>query len=151
MIRKVLILNGPNLNLIGKREISIYGLKKINYINKYLFLKYLNRKFLFHIFQSNSENEILNFLQINFRFYNGLIINLASLSYNSYSLRDFIINLKIPVIEVHLSNISNRKEKFRSNSIVSSVSTGVCFGFGEYSYLIALEWYLYYFNLKFFL
>lgn len=147
-MKKILILNGPNINLIGNRQSIIYGLNNINNINYFLVKKYNNKNFKIDIIQNNSESFIINFLQKNIKFYNGIIINLAAFSYSSYCLRDFFLTLKIPIVEVHISNISKRKERFRTKSLISNISTGTLYGFGEYSYHLAIEWFLLNFNIK---
>lgn len=146
-MKKILILNGPNINLIGNRQSCIYGLNNINNINYHLIKKYNNKNFRINIIQHNSESFIVNFLQKNIKFYDGLIINLAAFSYSSYCLRDLLLTFKIPIIEVHISNISKRKEKFRTKSLISNISTGTLYGFGQYSYHLAIEWFLLIFRL----
>lgn len=135
-MKKILIINGPNLNMLGKRETDIYGKKTLNEIEKEckeLFEKNITLIF----FQSNSESQIVEKIQSISNNFDGLIINAAALTHTSISIHDSLKLLDIPIIEVHLSNISKREE-FRKNSIISSIATGVVFGFGSSVYNIAI-------------
>ncbi len=134
----ILIVNGPNLNLLGSREPEIYGnvtLKDIeNYMNEHV--KNKNIELLF--FQSNSEGKIIDFLQKNDKKADYLIINPGALTHTSIALRDAILGLKFSTIEVHLTNIYSR-EPFRQKSFISDISQGVISGFGWYGYIMALN------------
>ena len=136
---KVLIIHGPNMNLLGKRDKSVYGEFTLNEINHIIQLKSRELNMEIEIFQSNHEGEIIdklhNTLDDNF---DGIIINPGGYTHYSISIRDAIEVLNIPVIEVHLSNIFKR-EDFRQKSVIAPVCEGQISGFGLYSYLLALE------------
>ncbi|MBC7362166.1 MAG: type II 3-dehydroquinate dehydratase [Candidatus Aminicenantes bacterium] len=134
---KILVINGPNLNFLGKRNVSIYGQKTLEEINSELRERAEEMGVEVEFFQSNHEGEIIDRLQKVDEF-DGVIINPGALAHYSYSLRDAIEPLKIPVIEVHLSNIFSR-EDFRSHSVTAPVCQGVLSGFGWKVYLFALE------------
>ena len=135
---KVLILNGPNLNLLGKREKSIYG--DISF-DKYLIkLKKLFKDIEIDYYQSNSEGEIIDKMQSVFLAksnYKAIILNAGAYSHSSIAIADCIAAIDIPVIEVHISNIYSREE-FRHKSIISAYCKGVIAGFGLNSYQLAL-------------
>ena len=136
---KVLIINGPNLNLLGKRNKSLYGEETLEEINESIKLRGEELGFEIDFFQSNSEGFILNkiheSMDIN---YSGIIINPAAFTHYSIAIRDAIEVLTIPVIEVHLSNISGR-EDFRQKSVIAPVCTGQISGLGLNSYLVAMD------------
>ena len=138
MIKKVLILNGPNLNLLGEREQSQYGKLTLEDIEKDCIKVSKDLDMELEFKQSNVEGEIVNILQDIRKTHNGLIINAAGFTHTSVSIRDAISILKIPVIEVHISNIYNREE-FRKKSLISDVVTGGIFGLGAKSYVLALK------------
>ena len=138
MIKKVLILNGPNLNLLGEREQSQYGKLTLEDIEKDCIKVSKDLDMDLEFKQSNVEGEIVNILQDIRKTHNGLIINAAGFTHTSVSIRDAISILKIPVIEVHISNIYNREE-FRKKSLISDVVTGGIFGLGAVSYSLALK------------
>ena len=133
---KVLIIHGPNLHLLGKREPNVYGNVSLADINGQI--KTLARKlgFVVTIVQSNSESEIID--NITGAKYDFLIINPAAYTHTSVAIRDALLAVKRPTIEVHLSNIYGR-EAFRQKSLVSDVVQGVISGFGKASYLLALH------------
>ena len=138
MNKKILIINGPNLNLLGEREQSQYGkitLKDIE--NECVKLsEELNDKIEF--FQSNIEGEIVNKIQQVRNEFHGVIINAAGFTHTSVSIRDALEILKIPIIEVHISNIYKREE-FRQKSLLSGVVTGGIFGLGTECYILAIK------------
>ena len=123
MIKKVLILNGPNLNLLGEREQSQYGTLTLEQIKKNCLEKSKEFDIELEFKQSNIEGEIVNILQEIRKTHSGVIINAAGFSHTSVSIRDALDILKIPVIEVHISNIYKR-EDFRKKSLISDVVTG---------------------------
>ncbi|NWF88034.1 MAG: 3-dehydroquinate dehydratase [Ignavibacteriaceae bacterium] len=132
---KILIINGPNLNLLGRRDKSLYGnltLEKINTLIKKHF-----PKIDFTFFQSNLEGEIVNQIQIAQNDFNGIIINPGGYAHTSVAIRDALAELTIPKIEVHLSNLSSR-EKFRQKLITASACNGYISGFKHDSYLSAI-------------
>ena len=138
MNKKILIINGPNLNLLGEREQSQYGKNTLNDIeNKCAKLsEEFNDKIEF--FQSNIEGEIVNKIQQVRNEFNGIIINAAGFTHTSVSIRDALEILKIPIIEVHISNIYKREE-FRQKSLLSGVVTGGIFGLGIECYILAIK------------
>lgn len=136
---KILIIHGPNMNLLGKRDRSIYGKDTLEDINDILYAKAKELKLEIDIFQSNCEGEIINKLhQVIDSEIGGVIINPGGYTHYSIAIRDAIEVLDVPVIEVHLSNIFGR-EDFRKRSVTSPVCTGQISGFGLHSYVLALE------------
>ena len=137
MSKKIEIINGPNINLLGKREPDIYGDLTLETINKDIedYAEELNLKTLF--FQSNIEGEIVNKIQDSFKS-NGVIINAAAFTHTSVAIHDALKSLSIPKIEVHISNIYKREE-FRHKSLISNVVDGVICGLGANSYKLALK------------
>lgn len=135
---KIAIINGPNLNLLGTRETSIYGAQTFD-----AFFEVLKKKFPaieFHYFQSNVEGELVNEIQRVGFSYDGLIINPAAYTHTSVAIGDAIAAIKTPVIEVHISNIFGR-EDFRKLSHVSAKSVGVISGLGLKGYALAVEYF----------
>ena len=137
-MKKIIIINGPNLNLLGNREGSIYGdisLKDIETksIEK---CKELNLNLFFC--QSNNEGELINFIHSAESEYDGLIINPAAFTHTSLALLDALRGISKPKIEIHLSNIYNR-EDYRKKSITSEGVNGIICGFGSLSYILAIE------------
>lgn|SRR5574341_434030 len=135
---KILVIHGPNLNLLGKREPELYGrmtLKDINaLLQKEAKLKNANIKAI----QTNSESEIITQLQKARGRFDGIIINPAAYTHYSYAIYDTVLAVGIPTIEVHLSNIYKREE-FRRKSVVAPACVGQICGFGYRSYLLALN------------
>lgn len=138
MDKKVLIINGPNLNMLGKRETGIYG--NVSFDD---FLKKAKKKFekYFKIdyFQSNSESKIIEKIQSSDNLYLAIILNAAAYTHTSIAIADAVALIKTKVIEVHISNIFAR-EKFRHKSLIAPYCIGQIIGFGLDSYLLALEW-----------
>ena len=132
---KILIVNGPNLNLIGTRETSIYGNQ--SFTDYFLTLK-STIGFELEYYQSNVEGELINCLQ-NTKC-EGVILNAGAYTHTSIALRDCIAAISVPVVEVHISNITNR-ESFRHNSLLSPVCAGCVFGFGLKGYDVALSYF----------
>ncbi|HEX6180288.1 MAG TPA: type II 3-dehydroquinate dehydratase [Chitinophagaceae bacterium] len=136
---KIAIINGPNLNLLGKRETDIYGNQPFEQ-----YLDSLNTKFpqvTFTYFQSNVEGELIDELQRVGFDHDGIIINPGGYTHTSVALGDAIAAIKTPVIEVHISNVHAR-EDFRKLSHVSGKSVGSIFGLGLKGYQLAVEWFL---------
>lgn len=136
---KILVLNGPNLNLLGEREPSVYGDDSLQLINSGLEeeargVAGCEIKF----FQSNSEGGIIDELHAARLEYDGVILNAGAYTHYSYAIRDAIAAIKIPVVEVHLSNVNSRDE-FRKVSVIAPVCRGTIAGFGKYSYSLALR------------
>ena len=136
-MKKVLILNGPNLNLLGKREKDIYGDMSFEEFFRDIKELYAGEVELRYV-QSNVEGELVNALQEYGFSYNGIILNAGGYTHTSVAIRDAIAAISTPVIEVHISNIYAREE-FRQHSLLSAVSKGVIAGFGLESYVLALD------------
>lgn len=134
---KILVLNGPNLNLLGEREPNIYGDNSLSSINEALAKEAAKMGFETAFFQSNSEGAIIDALHDARRDCAGVILNAGAYTHYSYAIRDAIAAIKIPVIEVHLSNVDSREE-FRKTSVIAPVCKGSISGFGKFSYELAL-------------
>ena len=137
-MKKIIIINGPNLNLLGNRETDIYGSTTLDEIEQISINKgnELNLKISF--FQSNSESEIIELIHKVQNDYDGLIINPAAYTHTSVALLDALKTISKPKIEIHLSNIYNR-EDYRKSSITSTGVDGIICGFGSLSYILAIE------------
>lgn len=136
---KIAIINGPNLNLLGKRETDIYGNMPFDKFLDQLKEKYPRVNFFY--FQSNVEGELINEIQkVGFDF-DGIILNPGGYTHTSVALGDAIAAIKTPVVEVHISNVHAREE-FRKLSHVSGKAAGCIFGLGLKGYELALEWFL---------
>ncbi len=133
---KILVIHGPNLHLLGKREPDIYGKFTLSDIDKELKVLAKKDNLLLQTFQSNSEGDIVE--KITKASYDFLIINPAAYTHTSVAIRDSLLGIKKPTIEVHLSNIYKREE-FRKTSLISDVAIGVISGFGKLSYFLALQ------------
>lgn len=136
---KIAIINGPNLNLLGKRETDIYGNMSFEQYLEQLRSGY--PQIDFHYFQSNVEGEIIDELQRVGFSYDGIILNPAGYTHTSVAIGDAIAAIKAPVIEVHISNVHAR-EDFRKLSHVSGKSAGSIFGLGLKGYELAVQWFL---------
>ncbi len=133
---KILILNGPNLNLLGTREPGIYGSSSFDSYLPKLQARYKEAELEY--FQSNIEGEMINKMQeVGFTF-DGIVLNAGAYTHTSIALHDCIRSLRCPVIEVHISNVHQREE-FRHHSMISSACKGVICGFGLDSYRLAVE------------
>ena len=135
---KIIIINGPNLNLLGQREQSQYGGKDYNYLTEICLKKAKELNLILDIKQSNVEGEIVNLIQNSVDNYDGIIINAAAYSHTSVAIRDPLDVFKKPKIEVHISNIYKREE-FRHKSMISSVVTGIICGLGINGYILAIN------------
>ena len=137
-MNKIIILNGPNLNLLGERESDQYGnetLKEIeNNCNEYA----TKNKIELSFYQSNIEGELVNEIQKSRDNQDGLIINAGGYTHTSVAIHDALKILKIPIIELHISNVYNREE-FRHKSLISKVAKGVICGFGANGYIMSLQ------------
>ena len=133
---KVIIINGPNLNLIGMREPEKYG--KVSFDNYLIDLKKKYSSYHIDHFQSNIEGELINKLQETGFTYDLIVLNAGGYSHTSVSILDAILAIKTPVIEVHISNIYNREE-YRAKSILSKGVSGLIIGFGLKSYDLAIS------------
>ena len=137
-IRRVLVIHGPNLNMLGKREPGIYGKTSLDEINKRLKNTGKNLDIAVDTFQSNHEGEIVEKIQDAMDKSQGLIINPAAYTHTSIAIRDALLLLDIPIIEIHLSNIYKR-ESFRNKSMIADIATGQIAGFGILGYSMAIE------------
>lgn len=133
---KIAIINGPNLNLIGTREPGIYGSETFEHFFQKLRKKYENIDFDY--FQSNVEGELINEIQQSAKNMDGIILNAGGYTHTSVAIGDAIAAIKVPVVEVHISNVEAR-EDFRKLSHISSKCVGTISGFGLKSYLLAVE------------
>lgn len=135
---KVLILNGPNLDMLGMREPGIYGTRTLDDVNADLAAFGKNLGIDCDFYQSNSEGALIDRIHSVAQAYDGCIINAGAYTHYSYAIRDAIAAVSKPFIEVHLSNVHAREE-FRHKSVISAVCKGVIAGFGEESYTLALS------------
>ena len=134
---KILVMNGPNLNLLGEREPNIYGDNSLAAINDEILEEAKRLGYEVSFFQSNSEGGLIDRLHESRADYAGVILNAGAYTHYSYAIRDAIAAIKIPVIEVHLSNVNGRDE-FRKVSVIAPVCAGTIAGFGKYSYILGL-------------
>ena len=134
----ILLINGPNLNLLGIREPEIYGNKTLNDIEKDLIKVAKGKSINLECFQSNHEGEIVDKIQSSVSTIHGILINAGALTHTSISIRDALIGSKIPFVELHISNIFSREE-FRKESFLTDKAIGIISGFGITSYFLALE------------
>lgn len=137
-MKKILVIHGPNLNLLGERETNIYGRETLGSINLQIAQKAESRGINCEIFQSNSEGALIDKLHEARKTCDGVIINAGAYTHYSYAIRDAISSIKIPVVEVHCSNIHVREE-FRHKSVIAPVCAGSVIGFGKNSYLLAID------------
>jgi 3-dehydroquinate dehydratase-2 len=137
MANKIIIINGPNLNLLGEREQSQYGSTTFNQLKEDC-LKESNRIGIeLEFAQSNIEGELVNMIQDARKKYDGMIINAAGFTHTSVAIRDALDLFKKPIIELHISNIYKREE-FRHKSLISDIATGGIFGLGVEGYILAI-------------
>ena len=137
-MKKILILNGPNLNLLGTRESEIYGTDTLEELMMWVETNPISLDHSFMFYQSNHEGEIIDTIQDERLWANGLLINPAAFTHYSYAIRDTISSVDIPTVEVHLSDIHNRDE-FRQISVISPVCIEQVIGFGKDSYIKGLD------------
>ena len=135
---KILVIHGPNLNMLGMREPDIYGHQTLEEIDSALQAKAERLGLHIETFQSNHEGDIVDKIQQAHDSFHGIIINPAAYTHTSIAIRDALSLLNIPVVEVHLSNIYNR-ESFRRTSMISAVVTAQISGLGFHGYLLALD------------
>ena len=138
MMDKIIILNGPNLNLLGEREKNQYGSLTLKEIEKICIDYSSENNIKLSFFQSNLEGELVDRIQSSRNNQDGLIINAGGYTHTSVAIHDALKILKIPIIELHISNIYNREE-FRHKSLISKVAKGVICGFGAEGYLMSLN------------
>ena len=137
MSNNIIIINGPNLNLLGEREQSQYGSITFDQLRKNCLKKANELNVNLEFTQSNIEGEIVNLIQDAKKIYGGIIINAAGFTHTSVAIRDALDIFKKPIIEVHISNIYKREE-FRQKSLISDIATGGIFGLGDNGYILAI-------------
>ena len=135
---KVLVLHGPNLNLLGEREPEIYGAMTLVQLNNRLKAEAKKRKMILRIFQSNHEGELIDKIHSERKWASAMVINPGAYTHYSYALRDAIASVMLPTIEVHLSDI-HKREDFRKVSVVAPVCLEQISGLGWKSYVVALD------------
>lgn len=137
-MKKILVIHGPNLNLLGSREVDVYGRVTIDEINSELTKLAKSKGVGLDIFQSNHEGEIVELIGKAKGKYGAILINPAAYTHTSVAIRDAISAVEVPTVEVHLSNIYAREE-FRHTSLIAPVAKGQVAGFGKLSYTLGLE------------
>ena len=137
MNNKIIIINGPNLNLLGEREQSQYGSITLEKIKEKCIKKSRELSLEIEFFQSNIEGEIVNTIQASRNNFDGMVINAAAFTHTSVAIRDALELFKKPIIELHISNIY-RREEFRQKSLISDIVTGGIFGLGADGYILAI-------------
>lgn len=138
-MKKILVMLGPNLNMVGTREKNIYGEENANTINQDIKSFAKNAGFECDIFQSNHEGNLIDKIHSTLGVYDGVVLNAGALTHYSYALRDAIASVTaVPFIEVHMSNV-HKREEFRHKSVISAVCAGVICGFGKDSYRLGIE------------
>jgi 3-dehydroquinate dehydratase-2 len=133
---KILVINGPNLNLLGKREPEVYGNQSLEGVFEILVDAFPELKI--NHFQSNIEGELIDELQNSDHHYDGVILNAGGYTHTSVAIRDAIAGISLPVIEVHMSNTASREE-FRHKSLIAGVCIGTVAGFGAHSYRLGID------------
>ena len=137
MNNKIIIINGPNINLLGEREQSQYGSITLNELKENCLDKSKNLGLTVEFAQSNIEGELVNIIQDARKKFDGIIINAAAFTHTSVAIRDALDIFKKPIIEIHMSNIYKREE-FRKKSLISDIVTGGIFGLGDNGYILAI-------------
>ena len=138
MTKKILIINGPNLNLLGQREESKYGKITLEEVKKNCITHAQSIDLQIEFEQSNIEGEIVTIIQKSKNKFEGIIINAAGYTHTSVAILDALLAIKLPTIEIHITNIYNREE-FRKTSLISKVAEGIICGFGVNGYIMALD------------
>ena len=137
MNNKLIIINGPNINLLGEREQSQYGSITFEKLKENCIKKSQELGLIVEFSQSNVEGDLVNIIQDSRKKFDGMIINAAAFTHTSVAIRDALDIFKKPIIEVHISNIYKREE-FRKKSLISDVVSGGIFGLGDYGYILAI-------------
>ena len=135
---RILVLNGPNINFLGRRNPGIYGTKTLEEVNREISARAESLSVEVDFFQSNSEGSLIDHIQQNWGRVDGIIINPGALTHYGYSLKDALIDAAVPVVEVHLGNIHAREE-WRRRSVIADTARGQIAGFGWRSYTAAVE------------
>ena len=138
MNNKIIVINGPNINLLGEREQSQYGSINFEELRNICFKKSSELGLDMEFLQSNIEGDLVNYIQDSRKKFDGIIINAAAFTHTSVAIRDALDIFKKPIIELHISNIYKREE-FRHKSMISGVVTGVICGLGENGYILAIN------------
>jgi len=138
-MKTILLVNGPNLNMLGTREPDVYGTTTLGEIERMVSEAAAKYNMTIRAFQSNHEGAIIDFLQAEYGDASGIIINPGAFTHYSYAIRDCIAGLDLPAIEVHISNIQ-RREEWRRKSVLTEVCTGLISGLGVEGYLLALQY-----------
>ncbi|MDG5788705.1 type II 3-dehydroquinate dehydratase [Evansella sp. AB-P1] len=138
---KLLILNGPNLNRLGKREPDVYGSKTLNDLESFLKKHGESANVRVTMKQSNWEGQIIDWIHDAENSYNGIIINPGAFTHYSYAIRDAVAGITLPVVEVHISNVHAREE-FRKESVIAPVCVGQISGFGFEGYLMGMDYFI---------
>tara|TARA_B100000530_G_C15717020_1_gene392288 strand:- start:22 stop:459 length:438 start_codon:yes stop_codon:yes gene_type:complete len=135
---QILLINGPNLNMLGQREETIYGSNTLDSIIENLQGIAISKDVNLIAFQSNDESEIVTFIQKNSDSSDGIIINAGALTHYGLSLKDALLDASLPIIEVHISNVHSR-ESYRRDSVIATIAMGQIIGVGTKGYTYALE------------
>ncbi len=138
MQNNIIIINGPNINLLGDRDKSIYGNETYDNLLKRCKSEAIKKNINIDFYQSNIEGELVNKIQDSIKIYDGMIINGAAFTHTSVAIRDALSLFKKPIIELHISNIYKR-EDFRHKSLISDVVTGIICGLGTSGYILAIN------------
>lgn len=136
--KRLLVLLGPNLNMVGVREKGIYGTESAKSIEEDIYAQAEKRGWTCEVFQSNYEGALVERIQQAIDTFDGIILNAGALTHYSYAVRDAIASIRVPVVEVHMSNIYAREE-FRHKSVLSAVCVGQIAGFGKTGYFLAMD------------
>ena len=137
-MKKILVINGPNLNMLGLREPELYGARNFDALQKFILECADEMGLSVELFQSNHEGVIVDKIQAAYKVFDAILINPAAYTHTSVAIRDALAAVKIPAVEVHLSNVSSRDE-FRNRSLTAPVCRGVIAGFGAQGYRLALQ------------
>jgi 3-dehydroquinate dehydratase-2 len=135
---KVLILHGPNLNMVGFREPDVYGKKPLENIDSEIKVAAVQLSCDVRILQSNSEGVLIDMIHEHRMWADAIIVNPGGLTHYSIALRDALVSVRLPIVEVHLSNVHAREE-FRRHSVIAPITLGQIVGFGGYGYTLALQ------------
>lgn len=138
MKKRIIVIHGPNINLTGEREASVYGKETFENINQQILEYAEGMSIICETYQSNIEGELINKIHEARNTFDGIVLNAGAYTHYSYAIRDAISAVQIPCIEVHFSNVFGR-EDFRSKSVIAPVCAGSISGFGKYSYMLALN------------